>query len=218
MNCNDNYFELINTEDKAYWLGFLYADGCVTQDHKTVILVLSIKDIKHVEKFKETTSSEYKIGGNKENTYARTCIYSAKMAEYLIAKGCVPAKTFILKFPTYKIIPQNLIRHFIRGYFDGDGCIFANYRHKKNSTCVYLSTELNILGTEDMINGIAVNIGVNSKIEYRKKDHIYALRIYNKTDILAMMDYMYNDASVFLDRKYQKFLEIKEYVNNKKIA
>lgn len=215
MQCTEDYFENINTEEKAYWLGFLYADGCVTQNHDSVILCLSIKDTCHVELFKKCLSANYNISFGKDNRYARIVLYKNKIAEDLIDKGCVPSKSLILKFPTEKQVPNKLMHHFIRGYFDGDGCIYATMRKKKNSSCIFLSTEVNFLGTNDFLKRLSYYLPVTSKLERREKDNISAIRIYDKMSILKLMNYMYQDSSIYLYRKYIKFLKVEEYVNNK---
>jgi hypothetical protein len=213
MICNENYFEKIDTEDKAYWLGFLYADGCVTQNHDSVILCLSANDLDHLKMFRRCIETDYKIGYGNNDKYVRLAIYKKKLAEDLVHKGCIPAKSLILKFPTEEQIPKELIRHFIRGYFDGDGCIYSKF--KKNRNCVYLDTEVNFLGTQEFLQCMLKYLPVDGKITERGKDNIFALRIYNKNTILQLMDFMYKDSNFYLHRKYVKFIDLKEYMTNK---
>ena len=129
---DDTYFENINTEEKAYWLGYMYADGCVRINKRdnNKILNLSSIDKEHIEKFTKSLSSNLKIqksknvgSFSKNNSIYSVSIYSSKLVDDLIKKGCVLNKTFQLKFPTEDQVPNHLIQHFIRGYFDGDGSI-----------------------------------------------------------------------------------------------
>ena len=214
--CNDDYFEKIDTEDKAYWLGFLYADGCIDKVRGCTILDLSIIDYAHLLLFKESIGSSHKIyfhQDKKGHEYVRLHINSKKMVNDLIDKGCVPAKTFTLKFPKEDHVPKELIPHFIRGYFDGDGCIYAKYKKPKNRPNMFLDTEFNILGTKELLEIMAVYLPIDN-ITVNKKwgNKIFGIRIYNKISILEIMDYLYKDSSFYLQRKYENFLLIKNYV------
>lgn len=64
--------------------------------------------------------------------------------------GCIPNKSLILKFPDENLVPKNLIKHFIRGYFDGDGCISYSFLNKEKDI---ISPRLSLLGTENFLNG-----------------------------------------------------------------
>ena len=205
MECNINYFENIDTEEKAYWLGFLYADGCVSQDYKYLYVCLSSKDLKHLELFNKCIDSNYKIKYRDNNRYISLVISKKKFVEHLIDKGCIPTKSLILKFPTEDQVPKELIRHFIRGYFDGDGCISTILRKLKNKPNLIMDCEINFLGTFDMLSGICENIPVkNIKIfEFGK---IFKFRVRNKKDIIEIMEYLYKDSNIYLERKHEKYI------------
>lgn len=149
-NYNDTIFEIIDTEEKAYWLGFLYADGNVTKrlikkenrkDKFSYQLELSLAEVDkdHLIKFgrfmfqdfNEEKNLKKKIIKLKEKEYIayKITINSKKIVEDLIKLGCVPKKSLILTYPTEEQIPFKLQHHFIRGYFDGDGCVsFNNFK------------------------------------------------------------------------------------------
>ena len=120
-------------------MGFLYADGGVTAKNNKYILALSLstKDIEHLEKFKKNLNSTNPIrtkpgSGYLPNTYYVALeLYSKKLVTDLINVGCYPNKSLTLKFPnTNYFNDPSLIRHFIRGYFDGDGSAFiSNEKH-----------------------------------------------------------------------------------------
>jgi len=130
---NDTYFENIDTEDKSYWLGFFYADGYVRKRHDSGQFKLKLckKDKNHIELFKTNIKSEHIITDGVEfftknnkkykSEYSLLNIYSLKLVDDLIKHGCVQNKTQKIRFP---ILKNELIQHFIRGYFDGDGCIY----------------------------------------------------------------------------------------------
>lgn len=134
----NNYFEFIDSEDKAYWLGFIYADGCVTKDHKQLIINLAPKDYNHLEKFKQCIQGKYQIRFKDNNRYVSYCVSCKQFIEYLINDGCIPHKSLILQFPNTNILPIEYRRHFIRGYFDGDGCFSAIIRKRKKQTKSYI--------------------------------------------------------------------------------
>ena len=125
-----DYFRTIDEESKAYWLGFLYADGCISNDLKTIIIELSAKDLRHIEKFKKAIEAPQNIQLYERDgvKFARIRIGCKEMVSDLIEKGCHPHKTFDVHFPNLDTVPNELIKHFIRGVFDGDGCISLTKR------------------------------------------------------------------------------------------
>lgn len=210
-NVDDDYFENIDTEHKAYWLGFLYADGFLLTNKNKVGLTLSIEDKDHIEKFKNDVKSEspvkiynQKSGYSAGNDYARLLITSEKMKNDLINHGVVENKTQILKFPNLR---NDLINHFIRGYFDGDGCLttagmYINGNKKFN---------IKIVGTKDMISNIQKCFGTNLKIIQRYPNRNvdnWTLTINGNVQVKNIMEYLYNDSTIYLERKYKKYLEL----------
>lgn len=204
--CNTRNFENINTEEKAYWLGFLYADGCVSSNRNTIELCLCVEDKHHLEKFKNFMDSEHSIGfhhGKLGDSY-RISIRDNDLKNDLIKAGCVPNKSLILKFPSEDIITTELIRHFIRGYFDGDGCL-----------CKTENTEyIDMIGTMEFlqkIQSILNNIGIKSSIcplaTKNRQSNNYRLILSNKKSRRDFLNYIYKDTSIYLDRKYKKYLK-----------
>ena len=213
---NENYFKTIDTEHKAYWLGFLYADGCVVEGKKKKSTPLSLQlslakiDKNHIEKFNKDIESNYKITDHTiKNKYfsSRITISNTEFSKNLIDKGCVPRKSLILTFPTEDIVPNNLIHHFIRGYFDGDGCIHVN----KNKDTYSVS----FVGTEDFLttlqNIVFNEVGI-SKINIQNKGcgKAYQTGWGGINTCKQWYDYLYKNATIWLDRKYDKF---QEFVN-----
>ncbi len=175
---NDNYFEIIDTEEKAYILGFIYADGCNHEKAHRLEISLAKKDEDILIKISKillngnVNIKEYKTKLNRQNKIG-LYIVSQKICNDLSVLGCVPKKTFILKFP---ILPSNLLHHFIRGYFDGDGMlaiyerIGASYKYKNYR---YEAAEFSIVSTKEMLDSIGniINsLGVNFKINKRHKN------------------------------------------------
>ena len=194
-------FEIIDTEEKAYWLGFLYADGSVGSKEDKIELGLAAQDLTHIEKFRDFMEINNKISYRGNSNSYRMSFRSTKCKEDLIDKGCVPKKSLILEFPNSKQVPVDLLRHFIRGYFDGDGW-FTN-----TDSCF----QVGIIGTENFIKGFldAVdNINKNCKIfNVHREDGAkrYIFGAYN--DVLSFLNWIYKDSKIYLDRKYEKYLD-----------
>lgn len=141
---NHHIFDSINTEEKAYWLGFIWADGCILnvkedKPNYAFELGLSVKDIEHLRKFcKFANVPENKIkvrknnglGKDKEFYLCRIQISSKHLWNVLNNYGCCPNKTNNENFPSISIFSEpKLISHFIRGVFDGDGWVYLDNRN-----------------------------------------------------------------------------------------
>ena len=229
---NQNYFETIDNEWKAYWLGFLYADGCNKlkfnnkKNKMECVLKIALKstDYKHLEKLKNSLQSDSPIKFRKvklgEKTYENCEINfcNEKICRDLNKQGCVPNKSLTLKFPNENIVPKKYIRHFIRGYFDGDGCVHIDLNENKEHA--NRSFIINFVGTQDMINGIIdtiisdigvkpVGYNLKNKGLYQKKDNkAYSCSYSNLFDVEKIFLYLYENSSICLDRKINTFKKL----------
>jgi len=159
---NEHYFEKIDSEDKAYFLGLIYADGNINPDNSTIRLRLQERDKYILEKLNEKCNSNRPLRLNKfkaENwqNSSDLSLSSVKMFNDIQDKGCFINKTFSLKFPTEKQVPIHLQNHFIRGVFDGDGCIYSG---KLNA--------FSIIGTIDLLKEIQKILVKECKLSYNK--------------------------------------------------
>lgn len=197
---NINLFKNIETEYDAYWLGFLYADGNVSNKENKIELSLSMCDYSHIEKFKKYVGLNNKICFREKQQAYRFSFRSYEIKDNLINNGCIPKKSLILQFPDKNQVPDELLRHFMRGYFDGDGCFC-------NTNCCF---EASFLGTEDFINGFLKrgpdiftksNYGIynGSASKKIKKYSVY------RHNIKEFLNYLYKDANIYLDRKYEHY-------------
>ena len=195
-----NHFEKIDSEEKAYWLGFLYADGSVSSSRNVIELCLAEKDYQHMVKFKNFIGLDNKIGYRETSKAYRYSFHSDKMKEDLINLGCVPKKSLILEYPTTKQVPKNLIRHFIRGYFDGDGW-FSN----TDSTF-----QVGLIGTQAFIEGFLkdaepyINTNLKIHIVHREggaKRYMFS----GLQDVTNFLNWIYKDSTIYLDRKYESY-------------
>lgn len=201
---DEKVFDIIDTEEKAYWLGFLYADGCVHENSNDISLSLSIVDINHLEKFKTFLSTNRsvrtyskKIGAD----YSKLVATSANMKESLIRKGCVPNKTIILTFPD---LNDDLILHFIRGYFDGDGSI------------TYVSTQkeykFRICGTYEFLSSIKEILNINNPLRQRwpeRNINNWEIDIGGNVQVYKKLKLLYENSTIYLDRKFDRFCQLR---------
>ena len=118
---NEDYFGKICTEEKAYWLGFILADGCVQSNYNGISIELQKKDKEHLKKFLRSLKANYPLV--KTGCGFSVAIFSKKMKQDLIKLGVTPRKAQTTK-PIR--VRKNLQRYFWRGVFDGDGSIHSN--------------------------------------------------------------------------------------------
>ena len=206
---NRNYFSKINTEAKAYILGLLYADGYNQEDRNCVSLRLHDKDFDIMEKIKEEMEITKPIKSfNSKHRMLAIELTSKKISKDLAKVGMTKAKTFIVRFP-YDHLDKSLYRHFIRGYFDGDGC--ANNTNPKFPQCQFT-------GNLDFMSDLRdVLINDNSNLNFVKiHPHFKSgtLRYGGRGNCIKMMNYLYKDATIYFDRKYSIFREIARFNGN----
>lgn len=211
---NEHFFDEIDTEEKAYWLGFLYADGVVNEDENRVRLNLSKVDKNHLVKFKRALSSTHPIKETSKTTSEKTYegVYvsfrSSHMVKALVEKGCFQRKTEELLFPTSDVLPDSLVHHFIRGYFDGDGSIsYTTPKRKHSNRRAY---KIGITGTENMVDNIKQILGLTVKTQ--KYNNMRVIQPGGNRQCERIFQYLYKDATVFLDRKYKTFIEMVSYI------
>lgn len=203
-NFNFNIFEKIDSEEKAYWLGFLYADGCCTTTGHSVELGLWKKDTEHLKKYCRFLGLPEDSIHFSENM-ARVKIKNEKLWTDLVNKGCVPRKSLILTFPPRDIFKTpELIRHFIRGYCDGDGCLRFYVDHNGATNCA-----LEFSGTKMFLSEVRKILGVRggylrnaSTSRVKTENHNLAYRCVPARIVGRIL---YENCTIYLDRKYEIF-------------
>ncbi len=223
--CNESFFENINTEAKAYFLGLMYADGCICEQkigqnrininlkyHDKHILETFKKHLEYTGKLTFTENSKKKLKFNIQDQY-RLRISSNKLCNDLSKHGCTPRKTFTLKFPT--TVPEHLLRHFIRGLFDGDGGVYSKIKGRNKFTPIF---RFQITGTYNICEGInqlffkLFNFKP-LKLTFHKNSYTYALG--GSYQIKQIFHYLYDNSNpeLCLIRKYNIFKQILNYEN-----
>lgn len=199
---DETVFDTIDTEEKAYWLGFLYADGAIGSTRNSIELSLKASDINHLKKFRKFLNFSIDKHIYQDDIRCRICINNKHLKEILISLGCTPRKSLTITFPSEQQVPKYLQKDFIRGYIDGDGSVMFNTRH----TCGRLS----ILGTSEMLeNIIEVMKWKHTKIRKKDSENVYTVE-WCGYYVTKYLDQLYENSTIYLDRKYKRYLEIKD--------
>ena len=204
------YFNKIDTEEKAYWLGFLYADGCVHSNNYEISV--NITDKEHIEKFKAAikafnhniTEIQDKRFQNAKTLY-QFSIRDKQLHQDLIKWGCIPQKSLLInKIPN---IPRDYVSHFLRGYFDGDGSL-----HYLRGTNNY---RISFVGTKDFLNDIQKELQTNVSLQSNIAGKAYVLQIAGRRQIERILNYLYNNSKENnrLNIKYQKYLDCLDWAH-----
>ena len=211
---NKYFFKNINTEEKAYILGFICADGHIEKDR--LIITVSIKDIDILKKIKRVLNSKHPIknikrknpyqnSNRKELILVELQINSVELVKPLFNMGLTTNKTYTLDGSILKFIPKYLMRDFLRGYFDGDGNVL--FGKKYSSGYKY---NINICGNEDfLLKSFQVYFPSNNKLYknlYSKQCYVW--KISQKDKVKDFMHYLYYNSSIFLQRKYNEYRKI----------
>lgn len=192
---NESYFDKIDTQNKAYILGFLYADGFIQRKrkHSSSKLGISIQEndkylLEFINKELDSTypvktysvSSGYEPG----TLYSRLLISSPTLCEKAIEKGCLEQKTENLYFPTKEQVPDELLPSFLRGYFDGDGSIYktGTWNVRLMGTIPFLTEVINLFKMKDkkLYNRNPNSQTINRELSFRIIESLDFLEFINK--------------------------------------
>lgn len=218
---NEHYFDVIDSEHKAYWLGFIYADGYLNSKQPTVGIELNHTDIEHLYKFKNDLQSNLDVKiYNKNSTFGpqtncRFVFNNKTLYNALLSHSITPTKSLDGVFP---IIDDNkFTKDVIRGIFDGDGSV--RYRIGANG---YPTANINICGTMSVLKTIEKYSGFEWSWSQRHPDRDvdnYSIGTGRQNKIIEFLNHLYKDASIFLDRKYDIYQEIingrKEFIGTR---
>jgi len=208
---DDTFFEKVDNEAKAYFLGLLYADGGLSSKQGSTTLSLQIEDRDILEKLSMIIYGFVNIHDryhkDVDRTYSDITIYSQKLHGDLIKLGCTPKKSFTIKFPTFDIVPEALVHHFIRGFMDGDGCICIT---NENRPRVDFTSALPFL--EGLVAYLNPRLGLNiTRFGERHPDretNTRNIQIQGFRDTRLLLDFLYDGATLFLNRKKVKYDEL----------
>ena len=210
-NVDENFFNVINNEYKAYVLGFICADGHVDKDR--ISICVAIKDVDILYSIKQAMKSNHPIKEYRsKNPYSESnrpildmcllTINSVKLCSRLHSIGIKSNKSSSLSSEIIKYIPKYLIRDFLRGYFDGDGNVMFGKRY--NSGYKY---NINICGTEDFLLGSFQRYfpTINKLYKDLYSKNCYVWKVSSRDKVLKFLDFIYFNSSIHLKRKYLEY-------------
>ncbi len=211
--CNETFFKEIDSEKKAYWLGFIFAEGWLSEsvDKRTGCVGIRFgmeigrKDITHLERFKadvESTAPIIERVRNGKTKLVELCylrIGGPRFCTHFLKYFSPGKKSDKLIFPE---MPRELHPHFVRGYFDGDGCIVKNGVLSFTSNSLPFLKQLNALFLTEIPGYIPV-----SKFHKYKKKKTWKY-VHGKCKARCVYDYMYGESTLKLDRKYQIYCQV----------
>lgn len=218
---NEYYFDEINSNDKAYWLGFIYADGWIEQNiknrHYCLGIELNEKDLSHLVLFNKWINGNVSVKSRQitisfNNGYITTSVlcsikyYSKHLIDSLNNYNIVENKTY----KEYKLpnIPDKYMISFLHGYFDGDGSFFL--KNKKMNYYGFNYTSHNKTILDDIRKYLYENYNITSYVYLSKKDsNVWQLCIASQNSVKSFANLLLNDNTVYLERKNNL---IKEYI------
>lgn len=207
-----SFFETIDTEEKAYVLGFICADGHIDANAYKLTITLQDSDFQLLELIRQAMRSTHPIKRHiqKINPYTRTdntileqCSLSVNGKQLLlplINMGLAGKKTYTLDSSVIKYVPEHLIRHFLRGFFDGDGNV--TWGKKYSSGYKYI---IQVAGNKDFLLGTFQKYFPSncSLYKYKTSRQCYTWKLTDKRRVLEFLNYLYSNSNIYLDRKYK---------------
>lgn len=206
---NKSYFEIIDSEEKAYWLGFIAADGCIGKSG--LELALKSTDMEHLRKFVKAIDGDENMiktklieKGKKTYEATRISVNSTQMTQDLFRYGIVKNKSLILDFPNF--LNDEMLRHYIRGYFDGDGSICTAGKAPSGAQKYNISIIATVpFLTKLMDKLLPLSIDI---VSLEKKHKMAIWKKGGMTQIKYFLDYIYENATIYLQRKHEYYLRI----------
>lgn len=214
------YFDVIDSEHKAYWLGLIYADGSHNPDRYTLRICLKDEDKELLKSFYKDIGCEreisYSYNKDYKKYYPNVCVQHPHLSQSLILNGLSKDKSFKIKFPSDLIVPKDLKRHFIRGYFDGDGGIYIPKEPIGcQKICYYITGNIEFMtGLKEFL---LTNIKGYQDIQFRKSmtSNVYSLVRGGRFKAQEFLNWIYFDSTIYMQRKYDKYLQLLKYNKEK---
>ena len=202
----EDFFDVIDTEEKAYALGLYYSDGSISKSSNQAAIALQARDRKILDDLSNLFAGSRPLSfvkySNKNINWQDQYVFivtNKKIHDDLIKHGATPNKSLTLKFPT--TVPDNLIRHFVRGYFDGDGSI-----SKSEDRCTLISTEDFCTKLSTIVKEV---LNINSSILYchNRNKPTRTFQVAGRNQVKLFLAWLYNDSNIYLERKYKLYCD-----------
>lgn len=208
--CNENVFEKIDTPEKAYWFGFIAADGCLCRG--ALQITLQKRDEHHLESLKSFMGYNGPLYNANNGNGRCLNIVRKKIYDDLISLGIEKNKTFKINEKLFDQIPERFIPAAILGYFDGDGCFYISYRQKKRA---YL--RMSLVGNESFLYMVKdklekLNFFCPNPLKIKKCEKTFELKVRVSGEKAKLLyDIFYGgefSSKTFLERKKEKLMII----------
>ena len=212
-SCNTSYFDNIDCEEKAYWLGFIAADGHVNihRGRYDFVIGLAISDMDHIKKFQRSVESNHPLLFpshlvlGKSYRSVRLAFSCKPLVEALVKQGIPPGNKFgRLKFPN---LQSDLLRHYCRGYIDGDGSFCYESR--------YSTLRFGLTGGYTFLRDLQrfliaeCNLPKTKVCTYKREKSRASYFAYGgRGQVERILNYLYKDTSVYLDRKAKYYFQL----------
>lgn len=207
---NHHYFDNIDNPNKAYFIGFLYADGynsgsgfSVELQYRDKAVLYGFKNL--LDYNGDIKFYERSVSPNNKSDTCKININGRYVSKKLSELGCVKNKSLILDFPDW--ITEELFPFFLKGYIDGDGWV-QKYR-------------IGLMSTDKFCNGVKdylkSHYNIESKVYNMKKhynEHTKTLDITNRKNIIPLVELMFSEATIEIPRKKEKYIEYGFLQNN----
>lgn len=197
---NEKFFSDWSPE-MAYVLGFIYADGNMSRDSYKIRI--ASKDIQILEDIKRVMGSSHPIVCEKNDIGEWYSLLISNKVIYgdLRRLGIFPNKSLTMRLPD---VPKEYMNDFIRGYFDGDGCIIEVKRNRPTPGLEFDFATGSKDFADKLINLLNEEVHESIRLSNPRKNY-YRVRGWNKASE-ALFEYMYsNEPTIYLERKYNKF-------------
>lgn len=189
----------IDTPEKAYILGFILADGAISNDRCEVSV--AIRDREVVDFIANIVGATLR----EDLTYDKK---NRRFPRVRLAKKINDIKRFIggetKKNRHYPRVHKDFRRYLLQGFFEGDGCITWGHRKDRDRVWhkVTMKSSLSIL--TGLQNELLAELNISSKIRPVKNENAYIIEFANRNDVVKFLSYVYPDDSfIVLKRKYQ---------------
>lgn len=204
---NEGFFRVIDTEEKAYFLGLIAADGSIEADSQRVKISLQARDRDILDKLLAALDADFKVKIADHHGFpqCKVELNSRVLKEDLMSKGLYPNKSLTMPGEVMRHVPDSLVRHFLRGFFDGDGNVFLGGRYKSGT-----KYSVTVIGTKAFLDAsFCRHFPSNSPLKKYKTCDMWYWRLSSIPQVFGFLKYIYESATVYLDRKYNY---VRDYV------
>lgn len=211
---DETFFDDIDTEEKAYILGLLYADGSNNEKKGQVYIMLAETDVDILRKIQKIVQPQRPLHYSKrkgdnpkhQNRYM-WCINNQHISKKLAEYGCIQNKTFKLTFPDW--LDKSLYNHFVRGYFDGDGHV-GIYKdgYSWRAQISFVGTEAFCKNLINIFKTLDININKLYNRYPERDNNIRTIQFGGNRQVERFLNWLYKDSTLYMNRKFNKYSEL----------